>query len=335
MAAAAHSGDRRLRLTVRGVGGGGEDDEHQVGSSGSRPLGEAIRDPTVRGSAGGGFDADKASVGHVNMLSAGCKHTSLDKELTRLISPLFGKCSSLPPVVSSPLSGSLNPRSRVVWPGNRYVSSLSVMSSLVLFFPPWSYQSANGCIPLSFPSARLTPASNLQARLRLIPCRDPQLLKGTTGPSRTAGRATSVTRSSPFPDGPPSKLNHIINYLLSFSLRSCHNKAFINVISKRKIGAFVEIYVEIMWKYVFTQVFHLKLDIYILKLHSDHWLNSLQHAAYLTDDLSTLTRDVKTSSTVYFQGKKKRFSPSIFIVCVFWQQMEEVLQYSSFAQMHS
>lgn len=133
MAAAAQSGDRRLRLTVRGAG---KDDEHQVGSGGSRPLGEVLRDPTERGSAGGGFDADEASVGHVNMLSAGCKHTSLDEELTRLLSPLFGKCSSLPPVVSSPLSGSLNPRSRVVWPGNRYVSSLSLMSSLVLFFPP-------------------------------------------------------------------------------------------------------------------------------------------------------------------------------------------------------
>lgn len=113
-----------------------EDDEHQVGSGGSRPLGEVIRDPTLRGSAGGGFDADQASVGHVNMFGAGCKRTSLGQELTRLIPPLFGKRSSPPPVVSSPLSGSLNPRSRVVWPGNRYVSSLSVMSSLVLFFPP-------------------------------------------------------------------------------------------------------------------------------------------------------------------------------------------------------
>lgn len=55
MAAAAQSGDRRLRLTVRGgvLGWGGRDDEHQVGSGVSRPLGEVIGDPTERGSAGG------------------------------------------------------------------------------------------------------------------------------------------------------------------------------------------------------------------------------------------------------------------------------------------
>lgn len=140
------------------------------------------------------------------VFSRTCKHVAN----TPGVSPAKGRTHPVASLLwlemQQPLAGGFLP---LVWlPGSAVMGRLVgvtlrllLVGDVVPFFPPpLTYQSANGFIPLSFPSALLSLAFNLRARSQFTSCRDPRLLKGTTGAEQNHRPSyVCVMRFSTFP----------------------------------------------------------------------------------------------------------------------------------------